>query len=83
MTKHANASAFDVELTRDEHAVTLTISDNGSGFDVSERKTERGTLGLVSMKERANLVQGNLEVESKLGMGTSVRARIPLPEVPA
>jgi signal transduction histidine kinase len=83
VAKHANASAFDVELTRDEHAITLTIRDNGSGFDVAERKTERGTLGLVSMKERANLVQGNLEIESKLGMGTSVRARIPLPEVQA
>jgi signal transduction histidine kinase len=83
VAKHANATAFDVELTRDEQSIILTISDNGSGFDVSERKMERGTLGLVSMKERAHLVQGNLEVESKLGVGTTVRARIPLPEVQA
>lgn len=83
VAKHANASEFAVELARDDYMVTLTITDDGSGFDVSERKTERGTLGLVSMKERALLVHGNLIVESKPGGGTSVCARIPLTGVHA
>jgi signal transduction histidine kinase len=83
VAKHANATEFAVELARDDRMVTLTITDDGSGFDVSERKTERGTLGLVSMKERALLVQGNLVVESKPGGGTSVCARIPLTGVHA
>lgn len=81
VTKHANATGFEVELTRNDHEVTLSITDDGAGFDVSERTTERGTLGLVSMKERAHLVHGELEVESKLGQGTSVQARIPLSAV--
>lgn len=83
VAKHANASSFVVELNRQDDAITLTINDDGSGFDISARTTERGTLGLVSMKERALLVQGDLVVESKPGEGTSVRARIPLAGVHA
>jgi signal transduction histidine kinase len=78
VAKHANATGFEVELTRDDDRITLTIADDGSGFDTSERTTDRRTLGLVSMKERAHLVHGGLEVESKLGQGTRVRASIPL-----
>jgi signal transduction histidine kinase len=81
VTKHANATRFEVELTRDDEAITLAITDDGVGFDPSERKTEPNTLGLVSMKERAHLVHGGLEVESKVGRGTSVRAWIPLTPV--
>ena len=46
VAKHANASSFAVELSRDDDMITLTINDDGSGFDVSARMTERGTLGL-------------------------------------
>jgi signal transduction histidine kinase len=83
VAKHANASSFAVELNRNDDTITLTIKDDGSGFDVSARTTERGTLGLVSMKERALLVQGDLVVDSKPGGGTSVRASIPLAGVHA
>jgi signal transduction histidine kinase len=83
VAKHANASSFAVELSRDDDMITLTINDDGSGFDVSARMTERGTLGLVSMKERALLVQGSLVVESKPGGGTKVCASIPLAGVHA
>lgn len=78
VAKHANATAFEIALTRDGDMITLAITDDGAGFDVTEPRTERGTLGLVSMKERASLVHGGLEVESTLGGGTSVRARVPL-----
>ena len=78
VAKHAGATGFEVELKRDDGVVTLSITDDGAGFDPAERKTDRATLGLVSMKERAHLVHGGLEVQSQLGRGTSVRARIPL-----
>jgi signal transduction histidine kinase len=83
VARHANASTFDVRVSRDNETITLTITDDGSGFDLSERESERGTLGLVSMKERAHLVHGTLVVETKPGGGTSVRARIPLAAVNA
>ena len=81
VAKHAGATGFEVELKRDDRVVTLSITDDGAGFDPGERKTDRATLGLVSMKERAHLVHGGLEVESQLGRGTSVRARIPLSDM--
>ncbi|HET6674944.1 MAG TPA: sensor histidine kinase [Nitrospiraceae bacterium] len=80
VAKHAGATGFEVELRQDDHAITLLITDDGAGFDPAERKTDRGTLGLVSMKERAHLVRGGLEVESQPGRGTRVCARIPLTE---
>lgn len=81
VAKHAGATGFEVELKRDEQVAILSIIDDGVGFDPLERKTDRGTLGLVSMKERAYLVHGGLEVESQPGRGTSVRARVPLAEM--
>lgn len=81
VAKHAGATGFEVELKRDDGVVILTITDDGAGFDPGERKTDRATLGLVSMKERAHLVHGGLEVESQPGRGTCVRARIPLADV--
>jgi two-component system sensor histidine kinase UhpB len=56
----------------------LAVADDGKGFDPIFRKQERANLGLVSMKERAHLVKGELDVESAPGRGTSIRARIPL-----
>lgn len=78
VAKHAKATSFTVDLTRSARDVALTIADDGAGFDLSARNTEGSTLGLVSMKERAHLVQGGLEIDSKVGGGTVVRARIPL-----
>ena len=80
VAKHAGATGFEVELKQDDHVITLSITDDGIGFDPAERQIDRGTLGLVSMKERALLVRGGLEVESQPGRGTRVCARIPLSE---
>lgn len=78
VTRHANATGFTVALTQDARELSLTIADDGGGFDLSERNSERSTLGLVSMKERAHVVRGRLDIESKVGGGTVLRARIPL-----
>ena len=61
----------------------LTIEDNGSGFDVRSSPGPNGqrngaALGLVGMRERLALIGGELEVESSVGLGTTIFARIPL-----
>ena len=60
----------------------LTIEDDGCGFDVSparERAGERkGCLGLAGMRERLALIGGGLEIESAVGGGTTIFARIPI-----
>ena len=51
--------------------------DSGAGFDSEAAKESRG-IGLISMEERLNLVQGTLSIESRLKRGTAVHARVPL-----
>ena len=79
VVKHADSSRFNIELNCSSEWVTLAVTDDGKGFDPMLCKQERAGLGLVSMKERAHLVKGELDVESTVGKGTSIRARIPLP----
>jgi signal transduction histidine kinase len=62
-----------------ESKLTLTIRDNGRGFDPHALGEAEG-LGMTNMRERANLVGGNFDVQSKPGGGTRVGATIPLTE---
>jgi len=72
-TRHSGASAVNVFLSVRGEAITLIISDNGGGFDVSSDTLSEG-LGLVSMEERLRLVGGKLKIISKKSKGTRVEA---------
>jgi len=74
--KHSRAREFSVELRGARDESLLIVSDQGIGFDQTETMKGRG-LGLISMRERLQLVGGNLAIESKPGHGTTVRARVP------
>ncbi|MBI3650232.1 MAG: PAS domain S-box protein [Acidobacteria bacterium] len=76
--KHANASRVDIILEHRNPSVILVIEDNGKGFDTSEKLNLESGIGLLSMRERAALVGGTLEIESTPGKGTTVFARIPV-----
>jgi signal transduction histidine kinase len=71
--RHAQATRVDMQLRCTEHRVTLTIEDNGVGFDTG--RTRKG-LGISSMQERLISNGGRLTVESHPGTGTTVRAEI-------
>ncbi len=74
---HASASRADVRVLYSGHHVELTVSDDGSGFDVA-RSLKRGMgLGLVSITERVRLAGGTLDIMAEAGKGTRVRVRIP------
>jgi len=66
-----------VELTGLASEVQLEVKDSGTGFDVEAAKQNRG-LGLVSMQERVNLIQGRLLIESGNGTGTRIVATVPV-----
>jgi len=53
----------------------LTVSDSGIGFDWQDATNRRG-LGLISMRERLRLVNGELSIQSEPARGTTVRARV-------
>ncbi len=73
--KHAEASGVHLVLKEDPQKITLTIRDNGRGFNIQENLLQG--LGFVSMKERVQLVGGTFSVESQLGQGTTVKVSIP------
>lgn len=76
--KHAQATQISVVLRGVDEMLMLTITDNGVGFDPDRRSDSMNGLGLVSMKERAHLAQGDLSIDAAPGRGTSIRIRIPL-----
>lgn len=81
VAKHARATAAWVDLERSATDVTLSVRDDGDGFDTTGAAKSDGRglgLGLFGMEERATLVGGRLRVWSGAGKGTEVYAYIPL-----
>lgn len=78
VARHARASEVEVELICDEGRVTLSIRDNGIGFDPQQVSQMRGRLGVLSMKERVRLVRGTLDVTTAPGRGTHIEVDVPL-----
>jgi signal transduction histidine kinase len=84
--KHAHASQIWVRLNplpRHPEIAFLEISDNGVGFDVAEINKsydKRGSLGMVNLRERTELVNGILNIKSSPGKGTRIQVFIPLTE---
>lgn len=72
--RHSNASSVRVELGRPSGQVELTVTDDGSGFTFAESTSG---LGLGGMKERAILVGGDLQIQSRPDHGTVVRLTVP------
>jgi PAS domain S-box-containing protein len=81
IAKHAAASRVAITVTREDEQLCVEVADNGQGFvqDVdTERPRRRGGIGLVSMRERAELLGGTLEIDTSPGQGTRLTARVPL-----
>ena len=81
IAKHSHASQVRVELARQEKDLVLTISDNGVGFERDKFHDTPG-LGLISMRERMQLLNGEIAIESQPGGGTRIHARAPLSDAP-
>jgi signal transduction histidine kinase len=78
VAKHSHATRVVVELLGKENELTLKIADNGVGFDLENVRFASG-LGLVSMRERLNLIGGKLELRSEQGSGTQLIATVAVP----
>jgi PAS domain S-box-containing protein len=77
VVKHANARHAKVRLVRTGDSAELTVSDDGSGFDVQIRKTGTG-LGLVSITERVRMIGGTLSIVTAANKGTQLRVHVPI-----
>jgi len=78
VVKHSGTPAARVVLRADAQELCLEISDRGCGFNLSTT-TGGSSLGLVSMRERVRLVQGQMSLQSRQGEGTTLEVRVPLP----
>jgi PAS domain S-box-containing protein len=86
VARHAReATSVSVVIDRAASTIRLMIDDNGCGFDAAKSGDKsgdwsggRGGLGLAGMRERLSFVGGELEIESSIGIGTTIFARIPL-----
>lgn len=75
VVKHAGAASARLEAVRDDGLVRVVVSDDGAGFD---RNGVEGGHGLAGMRERVEVMGGELEVDSAPGRGTRVSARVPV-----
>jgi signal transduction histidine kinase len=78
VVKYAEASRVEVRLIKRGESISLSVTDHGRGFQVGTMKSSPRGLGLVSLKERAQLLHGTLDVTSEIGVGTMVHIRLPL-----
>jgi signal transduction histidine kinase len=76
--KHANASRLDIELARQGDGFLMRISDDGVGFDPAQvAEAKPGHLGLVAMRERAEMAGGSIDLHSLPGSGTVLEVWLP------
>lgn len=79
--KHAQAALIKVTIDREGEFIILRIADNGGGFDMAQvdsSSLERGSFGMVNMRERAELIEGVLEMKSSIGKGTTITVAVPV-----
>ncbi len=82
--KHASPRNVWIVAGEADNVLTITVRDDGRGFDVAQTEAEyaqRGSLGLLSMKERAEIACGKLKIDSVRDQGTAVTLSLPITTV--
>lgn len=80
IARHSHASSVTLDLSTRQDSVTLILEDNGCGFDPHDPAlTLKNGVGLQSMRERIEALDGTLEIKSKYGAGTRIVAYCPYP----
>lgn len=76
--RHAGAARVEVDLAFGDDAVSLRVVDDGKGFNLHDAGLEeRGSFGILGMRERAGLLGGMLAIASRPGQGTTVTVTVP------
>ena len=81
INQHAQAKRVDIKLELKHNLANVVIKDDGCGFNVGEvleNQVGKSSFGLLSMKERVELVQGSIKFESQRGKGTKITLKIPI-----
>jgi signal transduction histidine kinase len=76
---HADATRVDVSVYEEDGHLVFSVTDDGTGFEIDNMSSRRRNLGLVSMRDRAELLRGKLRIRSDTGQGTQVILSVPYP----
>jgi hypothetical protein len=77
IAKHADAKRVEVAIDLDSAAITVSIHDNGKGFDLRDPR-KAGSFGLIGLRERAYLLGGHATITSEQGKGTVIEVSLPI-----
>lgn len=77
IARHAQAKKAKVSLKRENGLLSISINDDGVGFDPEEQKISAASIGLTGMQERIKLLAGEFTIESSIGHGTTVIIKVP------
>jgi signal transduction histidine kinase len=81
-TRHAQSPRVHISVFRQPLSATLEVHDGGRGFDLAAVERTGEGMGLLSMRERVELLDGSLEIKTAKGSGTTVSATVPLDAIP-
>ncbi|WP_164668074.1 sensor histidine kinase [Virgibacillus doumboii] len=73
--KHAESTLIKVKLEIKKNSISMVIRDNGKGFDPALKRDK--SFGLIGMRERVEMLEGTLSIDSTIGMGTTIRINVP------
>jgi len=74
--RHAHATKLDVKMSKDAELFELEVRDNGRGITEAEKSNTR-SLGLLGMRERVQLIGGDIQIDGVTGLGTVVVVKVP------
>jgi two-component system sensor histidine kinase DegS len=77
--RHADASHIDVSVYEEDGCLVFSVTDDGIGLQLEHVGSRGRSLGLVSMRDRAELLHGTLRIRSDTGQGTQVILSVPYP----
>jgi two-component system, NarL family, sensor histidine kinase DegS len=77
--KHSEATEISVKVEAAKDTIIMVIKDNGNGFDIKQLKDnkDKKSFGLIGMKERIDLLEGKMTIDSKVGLGTFIMIQVP------
>lgn len=79
ISRHAQATLVQIKFTQEEKYFSLSVKDNGKGFDTAIL-SQSHSFGILGMKERSLIWNGEVDIQSEPGVGTSVSVRLPIKE---
>jgi len=77
--RHSQASSVKVQMDLGDTTIKITVNDDGRGFD-ADKMSDKGGMGLKVIRDRVDMMGGNIEIESMLGQGTRVTFELPVQE---